>query len=271
MVSGVNGDARDLVVVRHRRVTVAVYQPERTGRRPEGDGAYASGREARHVAQHPGRTEQAPLARVGLGKADAVIFRVRREGLSMRVVAAADRAWADAVCGAADVAACCGDLVGQRLVRFHHRAVVGRVHDRAGSVVHEVQQIGRRALAVQLGKEREHATAEFHARKGGTRNAVQVRQRRRGRTPAAGQHGFEVADRADRHGRKLQPGCRHEGRHPLQFAAEVIDALDNDLQLASRTRLRTQLLVSLELALAVAQARVELADQQLGRGAHEKR
>ena len=59
-----------------------------------------------------------------------------------------------------------GDDRGQRLQRLHHRAVVGGVDDRAGRVGDEVEQLGRRSLAVELGEVGEHAAAEADAGKG---------------------------------------------------------------------------------------------------------
>ena len=61
------------------------------------------------------------------------------------------------------------DLIRQCLQRFHHRAIVGCMHDWAGGVSDEVEQAYRRALAIEFGEKREHAATDFCFRERGAR------------------------------------------------------------------------------------------------------
>ena len=243
------------------RIRGAMDESQRTRGRPERHRVYRGARQRCHIAQGPCRTEQRARARVGLREADALVGRVRREGGAVRIVAAADGARADAMQCMADEGARGLDLIGQRRERFHHRAIVGRVHDGAGGVDHEVEQVGRRPLAVQLGEEREHPAAQFDAGESRARGRVQGIEWRRGRALSCRQHRLKIADGADRDRGKLQARLGHQRAEALQFGGVVADARDHDLERGAGAGLLGQHAKAIQILQAVARARIEVAHQ----------
>ena len=49
---------------------------------------------------------------------------------------------------------------------LHHAQVIGRMHDRAGTMGHEAKFLKRHMLAIEFREIAEHATAEPDSRKG---------------------------------------------------------------------------------------------------------
>ena len=136
------------------------------------------------------------------------------------------------------------------------------MHDRASGGVHEVEQLGRRALAVQLGEKGEHAAAETNAGKGRAGRAVQVRERRRWRPGAAGQDALEVADRTDGQCREHQARVAHQAGEMGELGIEGVDAFDHDFELALCAGPLAQNPIAVQFLAAMPGARIELADQQ---------
>ena len=210
VVRRIDRAAPERIEVRLLCIAWTMDDAERTGRRAEAHGFNPGVGQARDIAQRPCGAEKAALSRVAFGQADAFIVRVGRECLAIRVVAAADRAGADAVGCLADEAACRGHLIGKCVVRLHHRAVVCCMRDGAGAVVHKIEQLRRRSLAVEFGEEGNHAAAQTNTGKGLAGRVVQVHQRRRRRPRATGQDALEVSDRTDGHSRQCKPCVAHQ-------------------------------------------------------------
>ncbi len=197
---------------------LGIDQAELADRRREGDRVDPAGRHVGDVAELPGGAEQAALARVHAGERDPAVLRIAGRRGAVGIVAGAERAGPDPIGLAAGEGAGAGDHMGQRFQRLHHRDVVGGMHDRAGGVDHEIQQLGRRPLAVQLGEIREHAAAERLAGEGGARRAVDLGGLGAGRPDAAGQGAFQIRGRADRQLGELDAGLLDGIPDPRQIA-----------------------------------------------------
>ena len=98
---GIDGGALNGVEIGLRIVGPPVDEPERPGRRAQGDGLDAAAREGGDMTERPGRAEKPALARVDAGQADATALRIVQRVLAIGVLAATDGARPDAISGGA--------------------------------------------------------------------------------------------------------------------------------------------------------------------------
>ena len=136
------------------------------------------------------------------------------------------------------------------------------MHNGAGGVDHEIQQLRRRALAVEFGEKREHAAAQPDTRKRGAGGGIQVFQFRSGGPRPAREHGLQVSRRD--HGQCGQPdaGLSDHGGQLLQFLLELPDAFDHDFEHGVRPGLLAEDAVAIQFLQPVLAARIEMADQE---------
>ena len=167
--------------------------------------------EAGDIAQGPGRAEQATLARIHLGEAHSLVVRVGRGGCAIGVLARRDGAGAHPIRLVADERLGRFDDIGQGFEGLHYGDVVGGMDDGTRRMGDEIQQFGRRPLAVELGEEGEHAAAKRDPGEGAARGAINLGKRRSIRSLAAGQHGFQVDRRGDSDRRRQQSGLLDRG------------------------------------------------------------
>ena len=98
MERGIDGRAVDRLEIGLRMVGRTVMnEPERASRSAHRDRLHPAIGAGGDVAERPGRVEQAALARIAIGEADAPVGRVVGDALAVRIDAGGDRARADAI------------------------------------------------------------------------------------------------------------------------------------------------------------------------------
>ena len=189
-------------------------------------------------------------------------MRVVSEGGTVRVVACANAAGAHMVGFAAAEMLGCLNLPRQGFQGFHHRTVVGRVHDGAGGVGDEVQRLRGWAFAVEFGEKRKHAAAQCRRRKGFASRGVKRFKVGRGWVGATGQHRLQMTHRAHAHMVWCQAHGFAVAGHLHQFLGKGFEALHHHFQRDRRMQLRRKLRVLFEQGLAVVLSWIKVAHQK---------
>ena len=95
MESGIHHSAILLVIPRLLEIGLPIDVSERTGQLAKRDGLDPLVRACREVADSPSRIEQPALPRIDAAQANATVRFIRRGGLSVGVLAAAELTGAD--------------------------------------------------------------------------------------------------------------------------------------------------------------------------------